>query len=80
MGAYIFSCEVLSSQETDLGWRSALEYDLEVLIPRGGFSYLNETDYALGFGIPYGRWSFDYSFSPHRDFSPVHRMSVSSHF
>lgn len=80
MGSFIFSWDLTHTREIDLGWRAGLEYDLEALILRGGVSMLNDTDFALGFGIPYGRWSIDYSFSPHRDLNAVHRFSLGAHF
>ncbi len=80
MGNYILSWELLRSRELDLGWRAGLEGDLSGLILRGGLRYEHGADFSLGVGVPYGRWNFDYAYSPHRDLEAAHRISVGALF
>lgn len=76
MGDYIFSWDLLHTTETDIGWKAGIEGELAGLKLRGGVRYDYRPDFTMGIGIPYGKWTFDYAYSPHRDLGGAHRMTA----
>ncbi|MGM0441420.1 MAG: UPF0164 family protein [Elusimicrobiota bacterium] len=76
MGDFIFSWDLMRTGEYDLGWSAGLEGEFRGVKLRGGVKYENSPDFTMGLGIPYGRWTLDYAFSPHRDLGGAHRMSL----
>ncbi len=80
MGNFIFSWDLIRASEFDLGWRAGMEGQFFGVNLRTGVRYEHAPDFTLGFGIPYGRWTLDYAFSPHRDLGGAHRMSLGALF
>ncbi|MGM0441422.1 MAG: hypothetical protein ACQEQC_03270 [Elusimicrobiota bacterium] len=77
IGSYNFLSEISVSRQYNFGFRSGIQANMgRYLMLRAGFTYVTAPELTTGFGIDTGRWTLDYSFSPHFDLGMSHRFSL----